>query len=183
MSRTTHNLTVSFAVILLAAGCKEEAPPPAPQNLDQPVREIDFKHAAQVRGDQRLTIPNLQFVIQRDRAQPDRVGVTLFSTDSVSGSARMLFGSLERMAPDEQLKGRDIRFGGARFLNVHGNGIFARTTAYQPKFVVLRVRELTDDEVNGAITGEFYRFNTALPTAKPRVVKLDVAFAARLHVK
>ncbi|HVP12314.1 MAG TPA: hypothetical protein VMV94_14140 [Phycisphaerae bacterium] len=168
----------------LAAGCEEEQlPPPRSPATAPAAAELDRKHTASIKADRNYVIPNLQFVVQRDPVGTDMTGFTLLSTRPGPDDSRLLFGTTQNLSSLDKLTSIDIRFAGARLLDPHGNGIFTTLACYQPKFVTLKIRKVDAGEAQGTLSGEFYRFKTVTPTAKPDVVRLEATFTAVLIVK
>jgi hypothetical protein len=163
------------------AGCEEEPLPPPPPPASAPTApEMDHKHSIRIKADRSITIPNAQLVIQRDPVGSDMTGFTLLSTRPGADATRLLFGTTQNMASLNKLTNTDIHFGGARYLDARGNGIFTPTAAYQPKLVTMKITQLTEGEAHGTITGEFYLFKTAAPALRPAVVQLNATFDAIL---
>ena len=169
------------AAAIFPVGCEEEPPlPPKTPATAPAVPEIDHKHSAMIKADRNLTIPNLRFVIQRDPLGSAMTGFTLLSTRPGAEGARLLLGTTQNVASLDKLTATDIHFGGGRFLDPHGSGIFTATAAYQPKLVTLKITRMTEGEVHGTISGEFYRYKMAAPGVRPAVVQLEATFDALL---
>jgi hypothetical protein len=182
---TLDTLLAALIVCFSPAGCEKEEPPPPPQppaTAPAPA-EIDRKHTATVKADRSITVPNLQLVIQRDPMGADMTGFTLLSTRPGADGSRLLLGTAQSLISLDKLTSTDVRFAGARFLDTRGNGIFTSMRSYQPKFVTLRITAVNAGEASGTISGEFYRFKTGTPAARPDVVELEATFTAVLTVR
>jgi hypothetical protein len=181
---------VAFLFLLSLCGCKEEMEPPPeedepPQSQEPAVKpvSIDPRHSISLKADRTISIPNLVFVIQHDAAMPDSFGITLTCSRPAADGSRLTFGKFETAPNVEALARQDILFTGLGTLDPTRNGFFTTTAVYQPKFVTLKITSMDSQEVNGTLSGEFYRFSLATPSAKPTVLKGEGTFAAALIKK
>ncbi len=184
--RRLRALVWIFGCWLSTIACEEEfVPPPEPQPQASALTglEVDVKHNARISGDQSFLIPNIQLIIQQDRANAGSLGLTLWSARPSPDGARLLFGTFAPAGSLARLTKTPVDLGGGRFFNPQGNGIFSAIVAYQPKLARLEITEWTEQEATGRIKGEFYRFRTVMPTARPEVVELEIRFSAAVLVR
>ncbi len=140
--------------------------------------EFDPRRSIVIKADRTITLANLIFVIQGDPIDGESIGVTLTVSRPAPDGSRMTFGAIEQVAKPEDLVKNPIRFGGGSILDPIGDGIFTTMAIYQPKFATIKVTSVEKDEVRGVVSGEFYRFSLATPTARPSVTKLSGDFVA-----
>jgi len=175
---------VLLAFCCLTGACKDE--PELPPELREPRKKnlppIDLQHTALVRGDRSLSVPNLVFVVQPGDINQD-MAVTLTAARPAPDGSRLTFGTLTEPAAIAGLVDRAIEFSSLRYLDLTGNGVFTPTVSYQPKRAILQITKESEEQVEGTISGAFYRFNMALPTARPTVVELKIDFKAAVHIR
>jgi len=187
MTRVFPSRFALLLAMVCTPGCKDDIEPPPAD--DRPVKrrepalksmEIDPHHSITFKGDRTITIPNLVFVLQNDTSMPESFGITLTCTRPAGDGARMTLGKFEVAKNEDELLKNPIAFASGLTLDPTGNGVFTQTTAYQPKFVTLKIAAIENQEVRGTIGGEFNRFSVALATGRPMVVQMEGSFVATL---
>ena len=178
-------LLLLACTVTLMTACKSDDEMPPPPDDDKPVAgspaktvEIDLQHSLAFKADRTISISNIVLVLQNSAAKNDSYGVTLTTSRKSLDGSRAIFGALESASSVEALLKDDLHFAAASILDPLGNGIFTTTTAYQPKFVSLKITSIKGDEAAGTISGEFYRFTILTPGSRPTVLKCDGAFNA-----
>ncbi|MCG8406831.1 MAG: hypothetical protein MI923_16665 [Phycisphaerales bacterium] len=177
-----HILAKWSLVLLLCAGCRDD-PPQQPNPAPMLAVDVDERHVASVRADRMMTVPNLVFVLQHDPSYPTQMGLTLKTAQPGPDGLRLLFYKFEKASSLAKLAKSEIYLLGGRHYDRNGPGIFAATAAYQPKFASMKITKHTEDEIHGAVTGEFYKFNPLQPAVRPDVVDVEMTFIAALVVK
>lgn len=177
---------LAATAILSSCGDDSEMPPPPDEPAEKSSAELagikpiefDPRRSIVIKADRTITLANLIFVIQGDPIDGESIGVTLTVSRPAPDGSRMTFGAIEHVAKPEDLVKNPIRFGGSSILDLFGDGIFTTTAIYQPKFATIKFTSVEKDEVRGVVSGEFYRFSLATPTARPSVTKLSGDFIA-----
>ncbi len=182
-----RTLQLALAVAVIGAsscGDESEMPPPpddAPTSVQNPaIKPIEFdpKRYITIKADRSFTIANLIFVVQGDPLAAGTFGITLTTSRPAPDGSRLTFGTIDSAANLDALTKKTLRFGGGSLLDPTGDGVFTSIAIYQPKFANLRITAIDKQEVRGVLSGEFYRFNTTTPTARPAVLNLTGEFIA-----
>jgi hypothetical protein len=176
-----RRFTAVLPLLLSGLACDNGSPPPpSPTQPAKAELSQDFAHFATVRGDQQITIPNLQFVVQHDPRGSGLAGFTLWSSRPGPDGSRLVFGWEQDLSSLDRLTSREVHLAGGRFLDPSGSGVFTSAVVARPKFATLKIAKVEANEVTGTITGEFYRFRALQPAVRPDVVNLEIAFKATL---
>lgn len=172
-----------FMVLALCLGCpaacRDDIEPAKGKIEDaRPEPVGDVTKVARFKADTSFLIPYVAIIFEEDSTDPAWMRVTLASTQTGPDGARLFFQSDEKVRTLSQMKSESIDFSSSAFLSLNGNGFFTATSAYQPKFVSIRLTDFDDHQVSGTISGEFYKFRLMLPAMKPMVVTGDATFTA-----
>lgn len=184
MSASARMVIAAMLGCFAVAGCEDQPPPPA-ERVGQPnaLPAIDYEHSATIRADRQLRITNLVLVLQRSPLRPNEMGVSLTTTRTGPDGSRLIFGTFVRARSIDELAESDIHLSTGPVFNPNGSGIFTSLAAYQPKFVTLRITAFDEKEARGSFSGDFYRFSTVRPVARPDVIEIKATFLAALIVK
>jgi hypothetical protein len=177
------------AWVFFLAGCEEEIELPPEDTSSQSAApavkplEVDVQRIIYLKADVNFSVPNLIFVVQVIPGQPDQLGITLTASRPAADGARLTFGTFQSGYGMDALAGKILSFASGSLFDPMSNGITTRTAHYQPKFADIKISSVSQTEVRGRLTGDFYRFSLATPSAKPSIVKMEGDFVALLYQK
>jgi hypothetical protein len=181
-SRRRRRTAVYFALFAACTiTCDQPPPPPNQPRPGAAPPRIDVRHYARVTGDRPLSISNVVWIVQGRDNPAGPSAVTLMSEDTGAAVARLMFGQYVTVEPDSDWTRLRVDFGGAAYLDPAGNGVFTRSAAYQPKLAQLSIESVSDDEIKGAIRGEFHRIQFASVATRAETVRLEIEFCARIQ--
>lgn len=169
--------------MLSGGACDEAVPPPPEEDAPPNARAelpLDLAHRARFSADRMATFSNVVLVWQIDPIDPSASSVSLTTELPAPDGSRIIFGAFVRATSLESLRDDPVTFAGATRLDLRGNGIFTPLAAYQPKFARLKLTRIENDEVEGAVRGEFAVFKPSRPSLRPETIEAELTFVAKL---